>query len=344
MKTPQLSANIFASLPQILNAPFGDAYKGIEVLQLVPLNGAGLFGYTATVAEVYFPIAEIETLSQLIKNQSSELYENDNVGDIDLALLINPEIPITGLVPSDILNSGESSEGGQSVQTSDTNGSGNTAVTTTGSGPAQVSSTYGVTSSTKSQANEPKNDSSSLQSDGDQEDSPNDSVGTTESHRSKPDSETEARNLRYEDFGTLGYSVRPETFHDSNSGHSFKRNTVGIVLGVVLGSIFYVLGIGYLIKRRRDKKRRMNLSDDMFILDGDDDFSLYSSPYLSTSDSSTFSERNDNEDVVLEKINSWRSMSSSKSEIRAQTNSPRAARWKISAPIACKNSLGWNEV
>lgn len=99
VSSPLSSAQIFAFLPSILNLPFENQYSNITVYQIVPLRSDTL-NYVATVAEVYFPKKEITKLNALITNTSSVLYTAAEGSAKYLAELIDPTIPLTGLVSS----------------------------------------------------------------------------------------------------------------------------------------------------------------------------------------------------------------------------------------------------
>lgn len=119
VSTPVSSAQIFAFLPEMLNTPFGNVYQNISVLQLVPLQSKSV-NYLATVAEVYFPTTEITTLSKLIANTSSSLYTMNEGAAKYLAYLIDPSIPLTGLLAS---SSSSSSSSNSTSSANDNSGS-----------------------------------------------------------------------------------------------------------------------------------------------------------------------------------------------------------------------------
>ena len=106
------SAQIFEYLPGVLTYPFDDdkKFNDTVVKQLIPYQAANI-DYTITVAEVYFPTNYIKKLGQYINNQNSALYKNPSGIENTLASLIDPRIPLTGLVDTSQLNSGSSSSG-----------------------------------------------------------------------------------------------------------------------------------------------------------------------------------------------------------------------------------------
>lgn len=133
MSEPKSSAQIFAYLPEALNTPFKDVFTNISVLQIVPLQD-DLFSYLVSVAEVYFPTAEIETLSSLITNTSSSFY-TDGVGTAkSMAAMVDSSIPLTGLLRSSSSDSTESSSSGSS------SGSSNSGSSNSGSSSSSSSS------------------------------------------------------------------------------------------------------------------------------------------------------------------------------------------------------------
>lgn len=110
---PKSSAQIFGYLPEALNTPFKNVFTNITVLQIVPLQDDSL-NYLLSVAEVYFPTAEIEELSNLITNSSSAFY-TDGMGTAkSMAAMVDSSIPLTGLLHDSNSNSGGSSDGSSS--------------------------------------------------------------------------------------------------------------------------------------------------------------------------------------------------------------------------------------
>lgn len=110
---PKSSAQIFGYLPEALNTPFKNVFTNITVLQIVPLQDDSL-NYLVSVAEVYFPTAEIEELSNLITNSSSAFY-TDGMGTAkSMAAMVDSSIPLTGLLHDSNSNSGGSSDGSSS--------------------------------------------------------------------------------------------------------------------------------------------------------------------------------------------------------------------------------------
>lgn len=117
ISSPLSSAQIFTFLPSILNNPFQGQFKNVSIHQIVPLQSESL-DYMATVAEVYFPTKHISTLHSLITNSSSPLYEDADGSAKYLAELIDPTIPLTGLVPT-----GDESQGFESYGSTSSDGS-----------------------------------------------------------------------------------------------------------------------------------------------------------------------------------------------------------------------------
>lgn len=109
-------------------------YSQIVVKQIIPLVSSSI-NYIVSVAEVYFPDHSIDTLQRLIRNQNSELYKNPENSLKALASLIDPSVPLTGLVDSDG-NSVTNEEGGNSGS-SGSNSSGDSDPSSGGSGESQ---------------------------------------------------------------------------------------------------------------------------------------------------------------------------------------------------------------
>lgn len=117
VSNPVSSAQIFAFLPELLNAPFGNQFQNISVTELVPLRSNSL-NYLATVAKAYFPTSDIEELTQMIANTSSYFYSIEEGSAKYLAYLVDPNIPLTGLL-------GQTISGGTTSTSNSTSGSDN---------------------------------------------------------------------------------------------------------------------------------------------------------------------------------------------------------------------------
>lgn len=122
VSSPKSSAQIFSFLPYVLNTPFDDIYDNITVSRLVPLQKKDI-GYFITVAEVLFPESAIANLSVYIKDTNSSLYTKNDDALRSLALLIDPSIPLTGLVTS--ANSADTSSSSSSTDSSSSSSKGN---------------------------------------------------------------------------------------------------------------------------------------------------------------------------------------------------------------------------
>ncbi|CDO91740.1 unnamed protein product [Kluyveromyces dobzhanskii CBS 2104] len=146
---PLASAQIFNFLPKVLVYPFisvtsggasvyrrewniskkdsGDTaqatssslYEEVQVKSIVPLVVSNV-SYILSIAEVYFPTGSVANLQELVSDSDSILYTNPVKYLANLAELIDPSIPLTGLTYS---GSSSSSNGGGSG--SDSSGSGN---------------------------------------------------------------------------------------------------------------------------------------------------------------------------------------------------------------------------
>lgn len=99
ISNPQSSVQIMSFLPEVLNNPFNYNLTDINVVRLVPLQDESI-PYLVTVAECYFPESLISSLSRMIKNSSSPLYTKKVSKNAinTLAQLIDPSIPIVGLI------------------------------------------------------------------------------------------------------------------------------------------------------------------------------------------------------------------------------------------------------
>lgn len=133
---PKSSAQIFGYLPAALNTPFKNVFTNITVLQIVPLQNDSL-DYLISVAEVYFPTAEVEELSNLIMNTSSTFYTDGTGTAKSMAAMVDPSIPLTGLLRNSNSNSSGSSDGSSS---SDSNSGSSNSGSTSNSGDSSSSS------------------------------------------------------------------------------------------------------------------------------------------------------------------------------------------------------------
>lgn len=97
VNNPVSSAQIFAFLPEILNNPFNNQFGNISITELVPLHSNSM-NYLATVAKAYFPTSDIDELSRMISNNSSPFYSLNEGAAKYLAYLVDPSIPLTGLL------------------------------------------------------------------------------------------------------------------------------------------------------------------------------------------------------------------------------------------------------
>lgn len=93
-----LSAQIFDYLPDVLKFPFNGnaAFDDIAVNRIVPFGSQDV-NYIISVAEVYFPEEDVDSLQQLLSDSSSKLYQNKDPTTAMLALLIDVRVPLTGL-------------------------------------------------------------------------------------------------------------------------------------------------------------------------------------------------------------------------------------------------------
>lgn len=111
------SAQIFAYLPETLNFPFDDAFSDITVARLGPLKVSNR-DYLLTIAEVYFPSAQVENLQTLIQNDESKFYAKNATKNL-LAAFVDATIPLTGLVEEEgSTSSGSSQSSGASSNVS----------------------------------------------------------------------------------------------------------------------------------------------------------------------------------------------------------------------------------
>lgn len=115
---------------------FSANFSEVVVSSIIPLIISGN-DYIASVAIVYFPTSAVNVLQKMILNSASMLYSNPDSTQESLALLIDPKIPITGLVDSDGSSgsgdgsggSGSSGDGGDSGSSSSGSGSSTNAST-----------------------------------------------------------------------------------------------------------------------------------------------------------------------------------------------------------------------
>lgn len=116
------SAQIFEYLPKVLCFPFPDVDESsVVVKQLVPYSAEEV-DYIITVAEVYFDESSITNLQSQILNLSSTIYHNDDNTETSMASLIDPKIPVTGLLESLNIAEQQNSNSGNS---NNSNGDGN---------------------------------------------------------------------------------------------------------------------------------------------------------------------------------------------------------------------------
>lgn len=99
VSSPQSSVQILSFLPDVLNNAFNDTLSNVSVIRLVPLQDDSI-PYLVTIAEVYFPETLITELAAMIKDESSILHTKKTSKNVvnTLAQLIDPSIPITGLI------------------------------------------------------------------------------------------------------------------------------------------------------------------------------------------------------------------------------------------------------
>lgn len=91
------TAQIFAFLPNALERPFSSGITDINVVRLEPLT-IDSYDYTVTVAEVYFLSSQLDKLAAMIKDPNSALYSQNITTENELVSMIDPNIPLTGLV------------------------------------------------------------------------------------------------------------------------------------------------------------------------------------------------------------------------------------------------------
>ncbi|AMD22358.1 HGR019Cp [Eremothecium sinecaudum] len=93
---PIASAQIFNFLPAVLSFPFNGEVSTAPVVQLAPLKSKR--HYLVTVAEVYFPTDKVNELQKLIADCDSVLYKSYDDTGRSFASLIDPLIPLTGII------------------------------------------------------------------------------------------------------------------------------------------------------------------------------------------------------------------------------------------------------
>ncbi|GMM29715.1 Msb2 protein [Martiniozyma asiatica (nom. inval.)] len=94
------SAQIFEFLPGVVSFPFEDIdASDIQVEKLVPFSSSDV-SYLITVAELYFNKDYIPILQSYIYNSSSVLYQNSDSTENALSGLIDPRVPLKGLITS----------------------------------------------------------------------------------------------------------------------------------------------------------------------------------------------------------------------------------------------------
>lgn len=94
------SAQIFEYLPLVLANAFPEvSTKHIVVKSLVPYQSVQV-DYMITVAEVYFDKEYIDELQDAVTNRTSLIYSNPDKTISSLAELIDPKIPVDGLLSS----------------------------------------------------------------------------------------------------------------------------------------------------------------------------------------------------------------------------------------------------
>ncbi|CEP65015.1 Hkr1p LALA0_S17e00232g [Lachancea lanzarotensis] len=123
---------------------FSDAFQanfsGVAVSEIMPLIVAG-DNYISSIAVVYFPTDAISVLQRMVLNNNSRVYSNPDPALRSLSLLINPTIPLTGLIDPTLSGSGGSSGGSSS---SPGIGGGGTGGSSTGSGNESTKGESGV--------------------------------------------------------------------------------------------------------------------------------------------------------------------------------------------------------
>ncbi|SCU88943.1 LANO_0D03510g1_1 [Lachancea nothofagi CBS 11611] len=97
-------------------------YSDVAVSSIVPLIMPD-DTYLSSIAVVYFPTVAVDILQRMILNNESRIYSNPDQSLRSLSLLIDPTIPLTGLISSDG-SSGSGSQSGNSGSPSGSSGSG----------------------------------------------------------------------------------------------------------------------------------------------------------------------------------------------------------------------------
>lgn len=131
VSNPQSSVQILSFLPDVLNNAFNNTLSNVSVIRLVPLQDNSI-PYLVTIAEVYFPETLISELAAMIKDESSDLHTKKTSKNVvnTLAQLIDPSIPITGLIGDSNTDNGNanndnndnSNNGNNSNQSNNNNG------------------------------------------------------------------------------------------------------------------------------------------------------------------------------------------------------------------------------
>jgi hypothetical protein len=92
------SAQIFEYLPKVLLNAFPDLdSNSVIVKKLVPYTSHEV-DYIITVAEIYFLKSDFSKLQSLVLDPSSSIYNNTDVTAASLSELIDPKIPVDGLI------------------------------------------------------------------------------------------------------------------------------------------------------------------------------------------------------------------------------------------------------
>ncbi|SCU89911.1 LAFA_0E21814g1_1 [Lachancea sp. 'fantastica'] len=104
-------------------------FSGVAVSEIMPLIVAG-DRYISSIAVVYFPTDAINVLQKMVLNNNSRIYANPDPALKSLSLLIDPTIPLTGLIDPNI--PGSSGSSGGSGSSTGTGGGGTGAKTGSG--------------------------------------------------------------------------------------------------------------------------------------------------------------------------------------------------------------------
>ncbi|RAH51041.1 putative mucin family signaling protein Msb2, partial [Aspergillus brunneoviolaceus CBS 621.78] len=105
--TPLSSSQIFTYVPQGLEYALSANGSDVVMYDIQPYDNSASTGYIATVALAYIPSGDVDTLSQMLHNPISKLYEQPNQTVKTLMSMIDPSIPL-------IVSAGSSSGGGSS--------------------------------------------------------------------------------------------------------------------------------------------------------------------------------------------------------------------------------------